>query len=152
MVSLDRVDNRVALLILAGDINADLNVAAFDLVIERLTDIMQQTCSLAHGRIKTELRSDHTGDITNLEGMHQHILTVAGTVFQTTEDLDELGMQTVYAGVEHRTFTCLLDACLDLSASLLDHFLYPRGMDTAVGDELFERDASDLAANGLKAG
>ena len=41
---------------------------------------------------------------------------------------------------------------LEKKNELLDHLLNSRGMDPSVADKLLERDARDLAANGVKAG
>ena len=41
--------------------------------------------------------------------------------------------------------------CVDLALGLGDHFLDAGGVDAAVLNELFEREARDFAADGIKA-
>ena len=60
-------------------------------------------------------------------------------------------MQAVDARVERRLLAGLLDAEVDFALRFLDHFLDACRMDAAVLDELFERDARDLAAHRIEA-
>ena len=41
------VEDRGAFFVLAADINADLDMGAFDLMVERLADVVQQTCAFS---------------------------------------------------------------------------------------------------------
>ena len=50
VVCLDGMDDRLGFLVLLGKVYADLNVAAFDLVVDGLADIMQQTCTACRNR------------------------------------------------------------------------------------------------------
>ena len=84
--------------------------------------------------------------------MSKHILTIAGAVTHTAEQLDDLGMQAVYAGGDDGAFAVLLDLLLHLFAGLLDGFLDLGGMYASVLNEVFERETRDLTADGIEAG
>ena len=88
----------------------------------------------------------------DLDGVLEHVLTVARTVMQAAEQLHQLGVQAAHAGLEHRALTLGLDDGVHLAAGLGDHLLDVGGMDAAVGDQFFERQTCDLAAHRLEAG
>ena len=50
VVRLDGVDDRRGLLVLLGEIYADLDMAALNLMVDRLADVMQQTCAACRNR------------------------------------------------------------------------------------------------------
>ena len=87
---------------------------------------------------------------TSMEWL-QDVLAVARAVFLAAEQLDELGVQTVDAGLKRGALALDLDGvrrprggpCSTMSSMRV-------GMDAAVGDELFERQARDLAAHGIE--
>ena len=61
-------------------------------------------------------------------------------------------MQATDTRLQHGTLTLGADDGIHLAACLLHHLLNVGGMDTTVGNELLQRHAGDLAADGLKAG
>ena len=60
-------------------------------------------------------------------------------------------MQSMHAGVVRRLLAGLGDLCVDFLARLVDDLLDPPRMDSAVGDELLERQPRDLAADRIEA-
>ena len=54
VVGLDAVDDRVALAVLAGDVHADGDVAALDLVVDGLADVVQQARALGHVHVDAQ--------------------------------------------------------------------------------------------------
>ena len=60
-------------------------------------------------------------------------------------------MQAVDAQIDGRALADLDDLLLDLLLHLGDHLLDAGGMDSAVGDELMQRQTGDLAAHGVEA-
>ena len=78
-MSVYSVDNDLAFLIFAGNVNADLDMRAFDLMIESLADIVKKTGSARHSRLETKLRSHDAAKISHLKRMIQNILTIACT-------------------------------------------------------------------------
>ena len=151
MVSLDSVDDRFAFLVLLCDINADGNVAALDLVVYGLADIMEKSCALCGVDVDAQLRCDETRDMADLDGVLKHVLAVAGAVLHAAEELDDLLIDTVDIGLEHGSLALRLDGGVDFLLSLGDHFLDAGGVDPAVGDELFKCQTRDLAADGIEA-
>ena len=75
----------------------------------------------------------------DLDGVVEHVLTVGRAVFLTAEQLDELGVQVVHAGLERGALALLLDDAVDLLAGLFDQILDAGGVDAAVGNELLQR-------------
>ena len=57
MVSFYRIDNDPGLLVLSAQVSTNLDMGALDIVVDGLTDIMQQSGSLCH----TDIQSDLTG-------------------------------------------------------------------------------------------
>ena len=152
MVCLDGVHNRLAFLILAGHIHADIDMGAFNLVVKCLADVMQQTGAACDGGVEAQLGGHNACEEGNLQRMVEHILSVAGAVTQTPQQLDEFGMHSVDARLDDGAFALLLDGGLNLAAGLLDGFLNAGGMDASVGDQALKRDARNFPAHRLKAG
>ena len=146
VVRLHRVDDVLALMVLAQELHAERDVGAFELVVDGLADIVQQAGALRRGDVRAELGCHHAGKMRDLDGVLEHVLTVARTVMQAAEQLHQLGVQAAHAGLEHRALTLGLDDGVHLAAGLGDHLLDVGGMDAAVGDQLFERQTCDLAA------
>ena len=151
VVGLDGVDDFLGLLILAGDVDADGHVAALDLVVDGLADIVQEAGALGGGHVDAELGSEQAGNVRNLDGVVEHILAVTGAVLHAAEQLDELGMQAVDVCLENGALALGLDGGVDLLLGLGDHFLDAGGVDASVLNELFERDARDFAPHGVEA-
>ena len=146
------MDDRLRFLVLLGKVYADLDVAALDLMVDCLADVVQQAGAACGQGIKPQFAGHHAGDMCNLDGVLQYVLTVAGTVTQTAEDFDQFGVDAVDAGLEGGALALALDDLLDLSAGLVDHFLDAGGMDAAVHDQLFERQTRDFAAHRVERG
>ena len=88
----------------------------------------------------------------NFDGMHQNVLAVTRTVFQTAEELDQFGMEAVDPRLERRLFAGVFNDLVDFLRRLFDGLLDPRRMDTAVLDQFFKGDARDLAADRIESG
>ena len=136
VVGLDGVDDFLRLLVLAGDVDADGHVAALDLVVDGLADIVQEAGALGGGHVDAELGSEQAGNVRNL---------------QAADELDEVGMQAVDVRLENGALALGLDGGVDLLLGLGDHFLDAGGVNAAVLNELFERDARDFAPHGVEA-
>ena len=152
VVRVDRVDDRVALLVFSGEINTDLDVRSLDLVVDRLADVVQQTGALCQGGVDTQLARHHAGEICHLDRMVEHVLTVAGAVAQSAQQLDKLGMDVVDTQLQYRVLALALDGRVDLTTRFFDRLFDPGGMNTSVRDQALQRDTRHLAAHRLKAG
>ena len=152
MVGHDAVDDLVAFVELLGQLRADGHVSAFHFVVDGLADVMQKTGALGQGHIAAQFGGHDPRQMGNLDGMVQHVLAIAGAVAHAAQQLDQLMMDAVHVGLEDRLLAGLADLVVDLAAGLLDHFLDARGMDAPVSDQLFQRDARNLAADRVKRG
>ncbi len=144
--------DRFVFLILAGHVHADRDVAALNLVVDGLAQVVEQTCALGDGDVRAQLRGNEPGDVGHFDRVLQHVLAVAGTVLHAAEQAHELGVDAVNVRLEHGALALGLDGGVDLLLGLGDHFLDAGGVDAAVGDELLQRQTGHLAADGVKAG
>ena len=62
---LDGMNDRRGFLVLLGKVYTDLDMAALDLVVDRLADVMQQACAARLNRVETQLarQLDYPGQI-----------------------------------------------------------------------------------------
>ena len=58
----------------------------------------------------------------------------------------------MYVSFQNGSFALLLDLVLDLTLSLVDHFLNAGGVDSSVGNKLFKGNSCHLTSCGVKAG
>ncbi len=121
-------------------------------MVDRLAQIVQKAGALDRDGIETELGGHHRGEVGHLERVVQHVLPEGGAVAQTTEGVDQLGMQIMDAGVEGGLFARLLNALVHQLHSLAVHLLDACRVNTPVSDEVLHRDAPDFAAHRVEAG
>ena len=152
MVRLNGVNNGGVLLVLAGNLHTDLDVAAFDLVIQSLADVMQQTRAAGLGHVHAHLAGQQTGEIGNLQRVVQYVLAEAGAELQAAQQLHDIGMDAVDAHLHHRTLALPLHGQLQLAAALLHSLLNAGGVDAAVGNQALQRHAGHLTAGLVEAG
>lgn len=113
---LDGVDDFVVLVVLPADIYADLYVRAFDLGSQRLTDVVEQAgARRARFGVYAQLRRQNAAELGHFDGVHQHILPIAGAVIQPSQQLYQFVVQTVYIGLQNGTFALLADAVFPAS-------------------------------------
>ena len=98
-----------------------------------------------------ELGGHDRREVARLDAVDEHVLAVARAVLEPPQELDELGGETGDAGLVGRLLAGLADHEVDLGLGLVDDLLDATGMDPAVGDELGQRQARDLAADGIEA-
>ena len=139
-------------MILLAEIDAELDVRSFHIVIDGLTDIMQQTGSLRHTNVESELLGEESCDLCDLNGMTQCILTIGGTELHTAEELHQLRIQTVYTDLEDSGVTLLTDGFVDFLLCLLHDLFDSRRVDTSIDDQLLKGDSCDLTAHRIKSG
>lgn len=76
VMRLDGVNDRRGFLVLFSKVYADLDMAALDLVVDRLADVMQQACAARLNRVETQLARHHAGDVRDLDRVLKDILAV----------------------------------------------------------------------------
>ena len=64
---------------------ADLGVAALDLRVGRLADVVQQPAALGELRVRAQLGGDDARQDRHLDGVRQHVLAVARAVLQLAQ-------------------------------------------------------------------
>src|SRR5215831_4175098 len=147
VVGLDRVHDRGRLAIPACVLCREQRVRAFDLVCERLPDVVQERCALSRLHARLQLRRHDPREMDDLERVLEDVLPVAGAVAEPSEDLDELLVDVAAVRLEDGLLAGLADEVVDLGLRLVVHLLDPRGMDAAVLDQLAQRQLRDLAAD-----
>ena len=152
MVRLDRVDDAGRLLVFTGQVDADLHMAALDLMVDRFADVMQQAGAARGYGVDAQFAGHHAGDVRDLNRMLQHVLAVAGAVAQAAERFDQLGMDAVDTGFKGGAFALGFDDLLHLTAGFFHHFLDACRMDASIHDQLFQAQARDLAAHRVERG
>ena len=152
MVGLDGVDDLRVLAVFLADVNADLDMAALDLVVKGLADVMQQTGAAGQLDIDTQLTGHQTGQPGHLERVAQDVLAEARAVLQAANELDKVGMQAVNAKLHDGLVAFALHLDFQLAAALVHGLLDAGRMDTAIGNQALQRHAGDLAAGLVKAG
>ena len=140
------------LMIPLAQVNADIHMGAFHLAVNCLADVMQQTGTLCLCCIDAQFSGKNTGDMGNLNGMLQDILSITGAVTHAAQQLNQLRMQAMDAGLQNGTFTFLLDDLFHLAAALFDHFFDAGRMNPSVNNQLFQCQACNFTANRIKAG
>ena len=152
MMRRDRVYDLRRFAILARDLAADQRMRSFDLMRQRLADIVQQRSAARLLFVESQLGRHRAADERSFDRMHQHILRVAVAELEHPEQLDQLRMDSVHADFDDRALTGLANRFLDLLLGLAHDFLDTARMNAAVRDELLECDARNLAANRVMTG
>ena len=146
------MNNLRVLAVLLADIHTDLHMAALDLMVKGLADIMQQACAACQLNVHAKLASHQAGQPCHFQRMAQHILAVAGAILQAADQLDQIGMQAVDTKVHHSLFALALHLNFQFAAALIHGFLNAGRVDTAIGDQALQGHAGHFTAGLVKAG
>ena len=152
VVGLHRVRDGLGLAVAAGQVAADERVRALDLVADGLADVVQQRGAAGGLGRRAELLGHHRGQVGALDRVREHVLAVARAVLEAAEDADQLGVQALDVGVQRGLLAGLDDVGLELGLGLVVGLLDPGRVDAAVGEQLLQRHAGDLAADAVEAG
>ena len=152
VVGRDRVHDLEREVVALGDLGPDPGVAALDLVVDGLADVVQEPGPPCDGAVESELVGDHLCKERDFDGVAQHILAVAGSEVHLAQRLDDLRMDAANIGLHDRLVADLDDALLDVALGLLDEFLDAGWVDAAVGHETLQRFARGYSPNVFVAG
>lgn len=94
-MGLDSVNDNGLLAIATGELGADNGMRTLDVMVDSLAKIVQQAGALGSHNVQAKLGSHHAAQVGNLEGMLEHVLTKRGAVAQSTQGLNDLGVQIV---------------------------------------------------------
>ena len=104
VVRLDGVNHFRVFLEFFGDVNADGDMRALDLMVNGFADVVQQAGALCQRRIDAQLRRHVAGQMRHFDGMAQNVLPIARPEAETAEDLDELGVNAVNTRFKNGAF------------------------------------------------
>ena len=152
VVGLHRVGDGLGLAVAAGEVAADERVRALDLVADGLADVVQQRGAARGLGRGAELLGHHRGEVGALDRVREHVLAVARAVLEAAEDADQLGVEALDVGVQRGLLAGFHDVGLEFRFRLVVGLLDPGRVDAAVGEELLQRHAGDLAADAVEAG
>ena len=130
---------------------ADGGVRPLDLVVDGLADVVQQAAHLGDLDVGPDLGRDDRGEMARLDHVVEHVLAVAGAELEPAEGLDDVGRQARHAGLVGGLLAGLAHDRVDLGARLGHDLLDPARVDPAVGDQLGDGQAGDLAADRVEA-
>ena len=125
-------------------------MAALDLVIDGLADVVEQAAAPGQGAVQAEFIGHDLAEEGDLHAVLEDVLAVAGAVAQAPQQVGLLAVEPAHVGVHTGLLAALADGLGDLLADFGDDLLDAGGVDAAVGDELLEGQAGDLAADGVK--
>ena len=92
-----------ALAVLAQEVDAELEVRALHLAVDRLADVVQEGGADGDVGVEADLPRHDAGQPRHLGGVREHVLAVAGAVLQPAHQPENLGMEIVQAELErHR--------------------------------------------------
>ena len=140
------------LVVPASEVGPDLRVAALDLVVDGLADVVQEARAPRQFGVEAELLGEHGRQVGHLDRVLEDALAVAGAVLEAAEELDLLRVQAVDARIEGHLLAGVEDVLLDFLADLGNDLLDARRLDAAVGDQLGHAPAGDLAADRVERG
>src|SRR5829696_7014782 len=152
VVGLDGVDDLGPLLEPAGQLGPDDGVRPLDLVGEGLADVVQEPAALGQGHVHAELGGHDPGQVGGLDQVAEHVLAVGGPVLEPAQDADQLGVQVGDADLQAGVLAGPADLALDLLAGSVVGLLDAGRVDAAVGDQLLQGEAADLAPDRVEAG
>src|SRR3954447_2023879 len=119
---------------------------------EHLADVVQETAPLGQADVQVQLGGHHSGQPCHLFGMVEDVLAVRRTIAHPADQLDQLGVEPVNAGVVGRLLAHLHQLGVQLALNLEHNLFDPSWMNPAVGDEGLERAPGDFPPNGVEAG
>ena len=72
------------LLVLAQNVYAYVHVGALDLVVQRLSYVVEEARSLGKRNVEAKLACHKPGKVGNFSGVRQNVLSVAGPVVKSS--------------------------------------------------------------------
>jgi hypothetical protein len=86
-----------------------------------------------------------------IDAVAKDVLAVARAEMEAAEHVEDFGVHAVDADFLGGFLPFFLNVGFDFPRGVVEDFLDPRGVDAAVGDQLVQRLASDLAPHGIEA-
>ena len=92
VVAADRVEDDVVFAELAAEVHADVRVAALDLVVHGLADVVEEPAAAGDGAVEAQLVGDDLTEVGQLDRVAEDVLAVAGAVVESAHGLGDLGV------------------------------------------------------------
>src|SRR3989344_2450416 len=146
MVRLHCLDHLLTHAEFLQDAAADFDVGAGDLVVHSFADVVEESSSTSDSFVGTQFSCEHARKVGNFDGVVEHILTVARTEVETSENHDELGVEVRNLCFEGRFSALLFNYGVDFLLGFLHGLLNLGGLDAAVENEVLKRAARYLTA------
>src|SRR5690606_8009631 len=150
VMGLDAVDYGRVLSETPGDLGADQGVRAFDLVSDRLADVVQQSRTLHGSRVDPELGRQHRPDVSRLDEMIEYVLPVRSAELEAAEECHQLGVHPGQPDFQQCPLPRIAHALLYLVTRLVVRLFDRSRMDPSIGHEPFQGDASDLTTHRIE--
>src|ERR1035437_7310795 len=110
-------------------------MTAFNLTINGLPQIMQQTGFLGLGDVSTQLPGYHAGQVGAFNAVIKNVLPVAGAVFQTAQYLNYFRTQSLDSNLNGRLFSSAKNGGFHFFFGFSYHFFNTGRMDTTIDDQ-----------------
>src|SRR5690606_20656197 len=150
VMGLDAVDYGRVLSETPGDLGADQGVRAFDLVSDRLADVVQQSRTLHGSRVDPELGRQHRPDVSRIDEMIEYVLPVRSAELEAAEECHQLGVHPGQPDFQQCPLPRIAHALLYLVTRLVVRLFDRSRMDPSIGHEPFQGDASDLTTHRIE--
>ena len=121
-------------------------------MVHGLADVVEQPGPLGRVHVHAQFGGHQAGQMSHFRGMLQHILPVAGPVFQPAQQLDQFRMDAMDTHLEGGLFPGFLNLLIQFLLGFFHHFLDPGRMDPAVVDQLLQGDPGHFPAHRVEAG
>ncbi len=144
-------DDGFALTVLAEQVDADLQMRALQLAVDRLAAIVQERPPHADVGVDADLLRHDAGEVGDLLRVIQHVLPVARPVFQAAHEPLQLRMEIVHPELEGGRLAVFPDRLFHFGLHLLDDFLDAGRVNASVRDEALDCLLRDFAAVRIEA-
>ena len=112
----------------------------------------RNAAALGQGDVHAQLGGHDAGQVGGLDQVAEHVLAVGGAVLEPPEHPDQLGVQVGDADLQAGVLAGPADLALDLLLGPVVGLLDAGRVDAAVGDQLLQGEAADLAPDRVEAG
>ena len=109
-----RVEHDAGLVEALEEVGADGGVAAFDVVVDGLADVVEQAGPAGDGAVQAQFVRHHLGQEGHLDAVSQDVLAVAGSEAQGAQEAQHLVGQAADVRLDGRILAKLEDLVVDL--------------------------------------
>ena len=152
MVAADGVDDLFLLAVSLAQVGADLWMAALDLVVHGLSDIVQQAAAPGGLAVEAKFLGDDLPQVGDLHGMLQHVLSIAGAEVQPPQQIHKFTVQPADVGLHGGLLAVFGNLLVDFLLGGGDDLLDAGRMDPPVLDEFLQRAAGNFPPHRIETG